>query len=100
MMKKAIASVLGAVVLMPVVAGVAQARPEDTRHSGSANRSNCQVTHTRDLGYLTTIKYTTPSGEVRIKTVRDSQLRFYDNYQVLERKDRGLIVNKTCSPQK
>ncbi len=100
MMKKAIASVLGAVVLMPVVAGVAQARPEDVRVGGSANQSNCKVTSTRDLGFYTTIQYTTPSGEVRVKTVRDSQLRFYDNYIVLTRVDRGLIVNKTGSYQK
>lgn len=99
-MKKAIASVLGAVVLMPVVAGVAQARPEDTRHSGSANRSNCQVTHVRDLGDMVTIRYVGVGGEVRVVTVRENRLRAYSNYTVIAREDRGLIVNKTCYPSK
>lgn len=99
-MKKTLATVLGAIVLMPVLAGVAQARPVDERHAGSADRSNCKVTATRDLGFLTTIQYTTPSGKVRVKTLRDSELRHYSNYIVLEREDRGLVVNNTCYPKK
>lgn len=94
MFKRIAATALAAAILVPLGAGVAQARPQDDFYSGNANRSNCTTTYSHDRGYLYVIEVER-GGQTVKRTVR--RLPTSSPYTLIETKDLGVRVVKTCT---
>ena len=96
MMKKALAGVLAAAVML-VVPAAATARPSTDFNSGAAEHSDCRVTKTNDRGYLIEVKEVDRDGDVRWVKQRVKKLPSPDSgIQFRVVRDLGVNVYKVC----
>lgn len=92
---KRIATVIAATaIVVPMFAGIAQARPVNDNYQGNSERSNCQVTQVRDRGYVIEVKKVDKDGKVRWVQKRVKTLP--DDVQFRIVKDRGITRNVVC----